>query len=150
MSTRPTSEKSRIRLPANVVSSFILAAAILAVYYISPGWNPLSGKTASTAARYATWVSHVGCVYLFLQAGQVIVGRVGTSGEFWAETMASMLPIIAVVWIIASEYRATESMSAWVSILVEQTFFFSMSDLIILGGVGAAINRLTDEYRVEA
>ncbi len=149
MSAKTAKDTSRLRFPTNIASSLILAASILAVYYLSPGWNPLSGKSASTAARYATWVSHAGCFYLFLQAGQFIVGRIGTSGEFWAETIASMLPIIAVVWIVASEYRATESMSLWVSMLVEQTFFFGMCDLIILGSVGAAINRLTDEYHAE-
>jgi hypothetical protein len=119
---------------------------MLGIYYLAPGWNPLSGKTASQAARYATWISHFGCLYLLLQALQYVVGRVGSSGEFWAETLASVVPLMALMWIFASQYHnATVEVSAWVSLIFEQAFVFVLLDLVVLGGVGAMINRLTDE-----
>lgn len=139
-------KKPQARIPANIISSLILTALVLGIYYAVPGWNPLAGKLPSEAARYATWISHVGCFYLFLQSTQYIVGRVGSSGGFWAETLASILPIVAVVWVAASQSQTSEPLSNWVRLVFEQAFVFAMCDLVILGGVGATINRLTDEF----
>lgn len=139
-------KKPQARIPANIISSLILTALVLGIYYAVPGWNPLAGKLPSEAARYATWISHIGCFYLFLQSLQYIVGRVGSSGEFWAETLASLLPIVAVVWVVASQSHAADPLSHWVRLVFEQAFVFALCDLVILGGVGATINRLTDEF----
>jgi hypothetical protein len=142
--------KKYVRLPLNISSSLLLTAGLLGIYYAAPDWSPIAGKLPSEAARYATWISHLGCLYLFLQAAQYIVGRVGSSGEFWAETLASILPILALVWIFASQRTSTEYLSKWVWIVFEQAFVFALCDLVILGGVGAMINRLTDELHKQA
>jgi uncharacterized membrane protein len=138
-------KKPEMRVPVNIISSLILTVTVLGIYYVSPTWNPLSGKTASEAARYTVWVSHMGCFYLFLQSLQYITGRVGSSGKFWAETLASLLPLLAVVWIVAGQYQSGAEMSTWVKLIIQQTFVFSLCDIIILGGIGALVNRLTDE-----
>lgn len=139
----------RIRIPMQAGTSLLLAIGLAALYITSPTWNPILGVPAARAVFWTEMLTLIGCTYLFVQGIQYLTGRVGSSGGYILDLGASAMPLVVLIVIWTSHFVGYAVLSPWMKTVMRTATYFVMLDLVILGGVGALVNRLTDELSTQ-
>jgi hypothetical protein len=137
------------RMPVQTGSSLLLGVGLGVLYLAAPGWNPIAGVTAAKAVFWSEMLTLIGCAYLFIQGVQYLTGRVGSSGSYMLDLGASAIPLIVLVAIWTSHFAGFATLSPWMKTVMREACYFVLVDLVIFGGVGALVNRLTDEIATQ-
>jgi hypothetical protein len=139
----------RIRIPMQAGTSLLLAVCLGTLFLTSPTWNPISGVPAARAVFWTEMLTLIGCAYLFVQGAQYLTGRVGSSGGYMLDLGASAVPLVVLIVIWTSHFVGYTVLSPWMKTVMRTATYFVILDLVILGGVGALVNRLTDELSTQ-
>ena len=133
------------KMPAQLGSTILIVVALVGLYLLAPTWDPISKATPAQASFWTECLTWIGSLYLLVQAGQYIFGRVGNAGWFILDLGSSVIPLIVIAMIYVAHYTGWSVMSGWVQTIMRTSANFVLLDLVVLGGLGALVNRLTDE-----
>jgi hypothetical protein len=136
---------------ARTTSSVVLSTGLFLVYWLTPGLEPAMLGAAMPGSIGVLFVTLFGLfwLYLVIQGYPVSHGEIGSSSTHNLDSFIAALPaLVALFGIIFSMVGLwpLSFLNLSIAVMVLQVAFY---DLWILGGAAAAINRFTDEIKIE-
>lgn len=137
--------QSIIRSWAREISSLVFAILIGLAVFVRPMADPLSAATPQQAVMYCVGVGMLYLFYLIWQGWPLVLGQVGAAFSQTTDAVASSLPGIPALFAIVLHFLSFQTLSFSMMVLAGTTLAIVAFDVIIFGGIGSLVNRLTND-----
>lgn len=122
----------------------VLYAAMLAiVFYFFPKWDPIANANGKQGALIVCAFLFVYLFYLIWQSWPLVRGEVGAAFSQTTDAIFSSLPIVPVMLALAFHMGGYYEQSFTNLIVATTTIGVVAFDIVVFGGIGALVNRLT-------
>lgn len=128
------------------ILGFLFTVILSLLFYVAPKWDPLTSATGQQASLMLAAFFLFSLVYLLMQAWPLVQGRVGTSFGLLTDFVFSILPVLAVVVALAFHLTGFFPQSFTNIMIGCMALGVVVFDIIIFGGIGSLVNRLTTDF----
>lgn len=119
---------------------------VSSLFYFAPAWNPISTASGEQAALMMTALFMLNLLYLLMQSWPLVLGKVGTSIGLITDFVFSILPGVPVILAVAFHLGGFVEQSFTNRVIGGVTLGTVIFDVIIFGGIGSLVNRLTNDF----
>ena len=127
------------------LASIVLMIALALEFGLNPQWDPLSKTDGLHGATLVCSFLIAVLVYLVVQAWPFVLGKVGSAFSYLMDLLASLAPAGPILVFLTLHLAGKITQSPINLILMAMWSAVVIFDAVIFGGIGALVNRLTND-----